>query len=49
VEELAMTESQMKKILLVDDAPYVCCMSSAEMGILGGRISGEFLPQMMVL
>ncbi len=25
------------------------CMSSAEMGILGGRISGESRPQMMVL
>ncbi len=25
------------------------CMSSAEVGILGGRISGEFQPQMMVL
>jgi len=25
------------------------CMSSAEMGILGGRIGGEFRPQMMVL
>ena len=28
---------------------FVTCMSSAEMGILGGRISGEFRPQMMVL
>jgi hypothetical protein len=25
------------------------CMSSAEMGILGGRICGEFPPQMMVV
>ncbi len=25
------------------------CMSSAEVGILGGRISGEFQPQIMVL
>jgi hypothetical protein len=25
------------------------CMSSARMGILDGRISGEFRPQMMVL
>ncbi len=28
---------------------YQLCMSSAEVGILGGRISGEFQPQMMVL
>jgi len=27
----------------------VDCMSSAEVGILGGRISGEFQPQIMVL
>ncbi len=29
--------------------PETGCMSSAEVGILGGRISGEFQPQMMVL
>ncbi len=28
---------------------YGICMSSAEVGILGGRISGEFQPQIMVL
>ena len=28
---------------------FIACMSSAEVGILGGRISGEFQPQMMVL
>ena len=28
---------------------WLFCMSSAEVGILGGRISGEFQPQMMVL
>ncbi len=36
-------ETPQQSILIKD------CMSSAEVGILGGRISGEFQPQMMVL
>jgi hypothetical protein len=43
------TNSKQKVSASGDGNSTPTCMSSAEMGILGGRISGEFRPQMMVL
>ncbi len=47
VDQVTLRGFSMSPLLLVGDE--LGCMSSAEVGILGGRISGEFQPQIMVL